>query len=114
MSSGSTLPIISTLLSSIALIGVALSLLLQARQLRTNRLQASRAAQIDLIKLSMDNPEVTSAALGWADLDAYVKSNLMTWNLKNMEMSYANRVLSAAGVHIEASLLFNAEFPREW
>ncbi|MEU9479526.1 DUF6082 family protein [Streptomyces sp. NPDC048191] len=53
--------IISELISSIALIGVFITLLLESRQLRTSQLQASRVIQAELTRLAMDYPDIASA-----------------------------------------------------
>ena len=65
--------IISTLISSIALVGVAVSLVLQARQLRASQIQASRATQVELIKVSIDSRELISDIFN-QDSGDYLKS----------------------------------------
>jgi Family of unknown function (DUF6082) len=52
--------IIATLISSVAPAGVAVSLLLQARQLRASQLQALRELHTELIKMGMDHPILRS------------------------------------------------------
>ena len=53
----STLSIIATIISSIALIGVAASLLLQNRQLRASQVQVVREMHLELIRTAIENPE---------------------------------------------------------
>jgi Family of unknown function (DUF6082) len=105
---------ISVLISSIALAGVALSLLLQAWQLRTSQLQASRAAQAELVRICIDNPELTAAALGKTDPDGYVKSVFVNWNIKYLELSYSIKAISASSVQVQVAGIFGAEYPRNW
>jgi hypothetical protein len=52
---------ISTLISSFALVGVAISLLYQARAGHTSREQAIRPLQQQLIKMAMDDPALMTA-----------------------------------------------------
>lgn len=109
-----TLALISVLVSSIALMAVAASLLLQSRQLRTSQLEASRAAQSDLIQMGLANPKLTAEAFGSSDEDWLAKAGLVNWQVKSWEMSYLTKVMSAKSVHAQAAGLFASEFPREW
>jgi hypothetical protein len=52
---------ISVLISSFALVGIAISLLYQARAGRTSREQAIRSLQQQLIKMEMDDPALMTA-----------------------------------------------------
>jgi hypothetical protein len=106
--------VVSTLISSIALVGVALSLLLQARQLRTTQLQASRAAQLELIRIAADNRGLIFDVLGEADPESYLKGAFINWFFKYMELSYSMRALSEASVRTQATRLFAAGYPYNW
>ena len=106
--------IISTFISSVALVGVAISLLLQARQLRAAQLQVSRAAQSDLIAMALTNSQLVSEALGEPDPNSFAKSVYINWRFKYMELSYSVGALSATAVSNQAAMMFDAEFPRHW
>lgn len=58
---------VSALLSGLAVVGVVASLVLQAREAKAARLQASRTMHIDLIKTAMENPEYLDC---WGGPDA--------------------------------------------
>lgn len=53
---GQTYGAVSAFLAGLALIGVAVSVLLQLRETRFNRLEAGRTRHHELIRLAMDNP----------------------------------------------------------
>jgi hypothetical protein len=106
--------IISTLISSVALAGVAISLLLQARQVRITQLQVSRAAQLELIKMALDNPTMASAAVGISNPDSYAKYVFLNWQFKHFELGYEIKTMSAENVRQSVAQLFENETPREW
>jgi hypothetical protein len=108
-----TIAIISTLISSIALIGVAVSLLLQARQLRASQVQASRAAQVELVKMAVDNREVISDIFG-DEPATYLKGVFINWFFKYLELSYSMKAISAKSVHLQVIRLFTVSYPYEW
>lgn len=58
---GQTYGAVSALLSSLALGGVILSILLQAHNNQTAREETTRALHHDLIRMTMDNPELMTA-----------------------------------------------------
>lgn len=59
---GQTYGAVSALLSSIALGGVVLSLLYQARDSKTAREQTTRSLQLELIKMQMEDPALMTAS----------------------------------------------------
>jgi|SRR5579875_475258 len=106
--------LISTLISSIALAGVAISLLLQARQLRTSQLQAARGLQAELIKLGFDNPDLISDTLAVQDINNYLRGSFVNWCLKSLELGYLTGIYSPESIQVQVTILFGAEFPRDW
>jgi Family of unknown function (DUF6082) len=106
--------IISTLISSIALLGVALSLLLQARQLRTNQIQVARAAHLELIKMALDNPSMAAEALGIDDSEKFVKEVFINWHFQYLLMSYEINQISKPDLGHVIRTLFKAERVRTW
>lgn len=108
------LAIISTLISSIALLGVVVSLLLQARQLRVSQLQASRAAQLELVKMAMDNPKMAGSLYGYNDPETYSRWVYLNWLLRYYELSYQMRDMTKASLKREAEALFKTEDSRNW
>jgi Family of unknown function (DUF6082) len=106
-----TIAVISTLISSIALVAVAASLLIQARQLRASQLQAARTAQFDFMKMQFDNPELASVVFG---NQFRAEVSLMNWYVKYMELSYLLKTISKESIIIQAALLFSGKYAREW
>ena len=103
--------IISTLISSIALAAVALSLLLQARQLRVSQLQSARSAQFEFIRMQFDKPELTTAVFGD---QLSMEGVLANWYMKYLELSYSLKAASGNSVLLQAELLFSGQYFREW
>lgn len=106
--------LVSTLISSIALVGVVISLLQQNRQLRISQLEASRAAQSALIQMSLNNSSLAAEAFGFPDGEWFAKAALTNWQVKYWEMSYLIKAMSADSVRGQAAELFISEFPRLW
>lgn len=61
---GQTYGAASAILSGIALIGIALSLVLQIRQARTDRIRLVRERQTQLLGIVLDNPRVYAPVIG--------------------------------------------------
>jgi Family of unknown function (DUF6082) len=106
--------IISTLVSSIALVAVAASLLLQARQLRTNQVQVTRTAQQELIKFSLENPAAVAEVLGIANPEAYAKDAYLNWNISYLSMSYDIKTISESNLRFLLRESFARENSRRW
>jgi Family of unknown function (DUF6082) len=61
---GQTYGAASAILSAIALIGVSLSLLVQARQARTERVRITRERHMELLQIILDDPDVFGPVIG--------------------------------------------------
>jgi Family of unknown function (DUF6082) len=105
--------VVSTLISSIALVGVALSLLLQARQLRVNQLQTARAAQVELARFAAENREVIADIFANEPAD-YLRDIFINWFVKYLELSYYMKIASRESIQLQASRLFGMDYPFEW
>jgi hypothetical protein len=106
--------VLSTLISSVALVGVAVSLLLQARQLRISQLQASRSLQSELIRIAIDNPTIASATASDLSPDEYPKAAFLNLALKSLEMGYSIKAFPAESVRIQMRRRFESEYSRAW
>ncbi|MGP7998857.1 MAG: DUF6082 family protein [Streptosporangiaceae bacterium] len=106
--------LISILISSIALVGVAASLLLQNRQLRISQLQATRAMQAILIQMSLSSPTLAAGAFGFSDAERMGKGALVNWQVRHWEASHSIKAMSDESVRVESAHLFTSEFAREW
>jgi hypothetical protein len=106
--------IISTLVSSIALVAVAASLLLQARQLRTNQVQVTRTAQQELIKFSLENPSAVAEVLSYPNPEAHAKDAYLNWYISYLSMSYEIKTISEANLRFLLRDSFASENSRRW
>lgn len=106
--------ILSTLISSIALVGVVISLLLQARQLRANQIQVTRASQVELLKFYFDNPAMAAELVGANDSKEFTKDIVTNWYVTHLALSYENRAVSKSRLQNIASDLFKSEASRGW
>lgn len=114
-SGGIVIAVLSIIISSIALLGVAYGLTLQALQLRANQLQVSRSAQFEIVKLVIDNPELISGAIDPSDHELVTRAGaFLNCRIKQLELSYSVKATSAAGVRLQARLLFSGTYPIEW
>jgi len=106
--------LLSVLISSIALVGIATSLLLQARQLRASQVQASAASQVQLMKFALDNTASAMALIGDEDPEIFAKEVVLNWHISHLLMSYNNKTLSEAHLRRLMRGLFAAEDSRSW
>jgi hypothetical protein len=61
---GQTYGTASAILSAVALIGIAISLLIQARQAKTERVRITRERHMELLHIVLDAPEIYSSIIG--------------------------------------------------
>jgi hypothetical protein len=106
--------IVSVLISSIALAGVAVSLLLQARQLRASHIQAARTSQLERIKFYLNDPNPLINVEGIDDIDKYKESMHINWYVSHSAFVYENRAVSRTYLQTLARNLFKSETSREW
>lgn len=111
---GMSIAVLSTLISSIALVGVAISLLFQARQLRANQIQVSRASLIELMKFYFDNPDMVAELVGAKDNKEFTKDVLTNWYVTHLSLSYENRAISKSHLQNLADNLFKGEAACRW
>ena len=112
---GIAIAVLSIIISSVALLGVAYSLILQALQLRANQLQVSRATQLELVKLVIDNPELVSDSIDQSDPELTARAgSLLNYRIKQLELSYSVKAVSSASVRLQARLLFKDNHPVQW
>lgn len=94
---------------------MAYGLVLQGRQLRASQLQVSRATQLELVKLTIDNPELVAASVDSSDSELTARiGSYLNFSLKQLELSYSVKAISATSVRLQASLLFRRSYPVEW
>lgn len=110
-----TLSVIATMISSIALIGVAAGLILQSRQLHANRLQVEREIHLEIIKLAIENPALDASIYEREYAEADIpKASYINLLMHNWQTSYALRTVNDEAVALEARYLFKSEFARKW
>jgi hypothetical protein len=111
---GTRLAVLSTVVSSLALIGVATSLFLQLRQLRASQAQTDRLMQIEIIKLVIDNPEfvaATDAVTGpeSARLGAYIN-----YQFSFLRHSFLARTSTEKAIRWQLKRQFSLDFRCTW
>jgi Family of unknown function (DUF6082) len=104
----------SILISSVALMGVAVGLILQAQQLRAGRIQASASSQVQLMKFALDNPAAALELMGNGDPEAFAQEVILNWHINHLLMSYSNKTLSEAHLRRLVRSLFATENSRNW
>lgn len=112
--SATIIAVISILISATALIGVVVSLILQARQLRASLLQASRATHAETVRMVFDHPEVLADILGRDDPEWIKKATYVNWVMQHIKMAFSQKVITSAGARKEVAELFRGQFSREW
>ena len=106
--------IISTLISSIALLGVALGLLLQARQLRASQIRLPVLRKVELLRFAIDNPGMVSPIDGIADIDKFVKYVIRNWYFTYLSMSYDNSTITKTALQRVANTAFRDGVTRNY
>ena len=116
----SAIALASTFISSIALAGVMVSLLLQARQLRLERIQAHRQLHLELIRIRLENPDLPDPYprpfpnTGSAHGTDPRRHMFMNWRTKYFEFGFVIGELSAGSVRQYSAAVFADEEWREW
>lgn len=107
---GQTYGAISALLSALALGGVAISLLYQARDLKTSREQTSRAIHQELMRMEIEDPfymEILAApwgrTAGLNDYDALRRNNFVHLWVSYWEGQYVLGEMPESAVRLAAS-----------
>ncbi len=108
-----TIALVSTVISSVALVGVAFGLILQARQLQASRIQALRVSHAELVRMAVDYP-VLSDDVRWPDADARRKAVLLNWQFEHFELCFVSGQLSEDALRWHCSRYFVAPFPLVW
>jgi hypothetical protein len=108
------LSLIATVISSVALVGVVVGLLIQARQLQASQLQAVRSLHVDFIKLAIENPSIAVAMEGDIDPEEVPKAAYLNLYFTFLRTSYSLRAISKEAVDFQAGRFFASEYPRSW
>ncbi|MCW6005839.1 hypothetical protein K1W54_14810 [Micromonospora sp. CPCC 205371] len=108
--------VISTLISSLALAGVMVSLLLQVRQLQVNRLQAFRVTHAELIKMALDDPTLFAdpADTLAPDSESSRRNGFLNWHMQHFQFGYVIGAFNESGLRAQTSLLFAVPSRRDW
>lgn len=115
LSNNGVVALISALISSIALLGVVVSLILQAWQLRASRLQTARLAQVELVRLSIEHPDVLADNDTLTGRPDYTKKwAYINWLFKQLELSYLIKINTKAAVRWQSARAFESQAWRDW
>lgn len=114
---GQTYGAASAVLSVLAVIGVAVTLVLQARDSRSLRLQAIRESHIRLLEMAMNDPELNKVwgPSGLSDPFVQQRQNMYAnMILSQWEMSYATRSLTDDHLRLLAAEFLSGTIGREF
>lgn len=114
---GQTYGAASAVLSVLAVIGVAVTLVLQARDSRTLRLQAIRESHIRLLEMAMNDPELNKVwgPSGLSDPFVHQRQSMYAnMILSQWEMSYATRTLTDRHLRLVAAEFLSGTIGREF
>jgi hypothetical protein len=112
--SATVIATISIAISAIALVGAAISLIFQARQLRLSLLQSLRTTHAETIRMALDHPEIVAKVEGNDDPELIAKRAYVNWNMQHLRMSFLLKSASRDLVQSEAELMFQAQFVRDF
>jgi uncharacterized protein DUF6082 len=107
---------VSTLISSVALIGVMIGLLLQTRQVRIGNRQMFKASQAELVRLALEystdwvDPNDVIAT----DAETARRTTLVNWHVQHLQLGYEIRTINEANLRRAVSRIFMAGFRRDW
>lgn len=112
---GTIIAIVSTLISSIALVGVMVGLMMQARQLQLGRVQAFLSTQAELLRMTLEYPDSSvtyrAATTDPATIRIYVTLN---WRLRHFLFGYAIGQMSESAIRDQVTFMFSTPEGREW
>jgi hypothetical protein len=108
------LSLLSTLISSIALVGVAISLYLQGRQLRSAQVQSTAASHIELLKFAIEHPTLAGELAGNDDPDDLAKQVALNWHISYLQMAYSNKSITDQYLRSLAKYLLSTNYARSW
>lgn len=108
------LSIIATIISSIALIGVIVSLVLQNQQLKASRVQMMREIHLELTKMAMENPALASSVYGAVTLSDVQKTAFLNFSMIFLQTGYSLKMFSKETVKLQIADLLSSEDARTW
>jgi hypothetical protein len=108
----SVLSIVATIISSVALIGVAVGLILQGRQLKANQIQVMRGMHLELMRVGINNPIVSASVYEGISPEDFPKESLINLILKFWETGYSLKAITTRSVALQAARLFESEYVR--
>jgi hypothetical protein len=110
----STLSIIATIISSVALIGVAAGLILQSQQLKASRIQVMREMHLELMKIGIDNPALAGSLYEDIDLAEFPRATLLNFLMTSWQTMYLLKMFPRKSLELQAAQLFASEHARNW
>jgi hypothetical protein len=113
---GQTYGAVSAVVSALALIGVSVSILLQLREVRFNRLEAGRTRHYELVRLAMENPAYLDvfrssegASIETRQAVAFINLYLQFW-----QMLWEFSDISETELRVQALDLFGTSSGRDY
>jgi hypothetical protein len=106
----------SAIISGVAVVGVALSLYMQAHQNQLQQFQCVRAQQLELMKLLMDDPALLAVSLTADGMsrDRWRQGIYIYLMFKHLEMQYVTGYAPGDAISRYAAEYFEIGFVRDW
>jgi hypothetical protein len=115
---GQTYGVSSAILAGIALLGIAFSLVIQARQAKTERMRIVRERHIELLQIILDDPEQYAPVVGMdpeSGVDEIRKRLFLVMWLNYARMGYQTDVLTGNAVRADIiQPMFRSDLTRSW
>jgi hypothetical protein len=106
---------LSTLISATALVAVAVGIRIQTQELRLARMHAFHTSQLELIRLSLENPVLP---LEFHDPpiteDEYRNFVHLNWRMRHLEFGFIARESTSAATRMELQRVFNSATAQRW
>ncbi|MEU8271935.1 DUF6082 family protein [Sphaerisporangium sp. NPDC049002] len=115
---GQTYGAVAAIFSALALIAVTVSLVIQAGEAKSNRLQAVRGHHSDLLRMAIDDPALYMPFLGLPDemeADIARRHVYAVLQMNYFRMAYESRIVSEGSLRGELlAEAFQVPFMRDW
>jgi hypothetical protein len=105
---------LSTLISSIALVGVVISLYLQARQLRSAQVDSTAISQRELMNFALEHADVYGRLTGIKNPDDLVEQVVLNWQFYHIRTSYMNSTIPDGQLRKAVLTFFSTEMACKW
>jgi hypothetical protein len=105
---------VSAVISGLAFAGIAVSLLLQWRQTRTSQIVAARERHFELLRLSLERPELSPVGRGQVDEATFTRRIISNMFVAHWGMLWDLDLIEELALRRDFAELFKEEVARQW